>query len=493
MRIKELNLKNFGRFHQRDIYLSDGINVIYGENGSGKSTIHTFIRAMLFGLEKMRGKTSKNDSYRLYEPWEQSLYYEGSMRFEIEGRQFLLKRGFHPKNRYEELINEVDGESLSVEQGDLQNLLDGLTEAGYRNTCSISQMRYEIENSFEDIIKNFIINSEPDAEGTVDAAAALRRLETERKRLEGMYKDLDLERRKKSEALKSALAYMEEELLELNREYAEQEPEETEFSKEFQVLFPVLPAAVLAVSAVLFLLGTFSRLWLLPAFGGIVLSFFSYRRNKSKQDAKREEYEAELAKWREYKQKIQWKRERNFEEIQEKTRQTEELREQIADSQRSYKGMQELETEMEAVKLAYEEIKRLVKEAESSVVSYIKREASEIFREITDNAYRGIHFDEELKAAVLHEEKSLAPLQVSEGTAEQMYFAVRMAFVKLFYGERKMPILLDDTFGMYDNKRLENTLKWMGKQKMQILLFTCHTREEELLYELGIPFLKTEL
>ena len=50
MKIKELRLKNFGKFINKEIHFSDGMNVIYGENESGKSTLYTFIRAMLFGL-----------------------------------------------------------------------------------------------------------------------------------------------------------------------------------------------------------------------------------------------------------------------------------------------------------------------------------------------------------------------------------------------------------------------------------------------------------
>ena len=52
MQINELLLKNFGKFHDRQIDLEEGINLIHGENESGKSTIHTFIRGE-GGLRKM--------------------------------------------------------------------------------------------------------------------------------------------------------------------------------------------------------------------------------------------------------------------------------------------------------------------------------------------------------------------------------------------------------------------------------------------------------
>lgn len=51
MRIREIWMKNFGRFADRRITVNDGIQLFYGENEAGKSTIHTFLKGMLFGME----------------------------------------------------------------------------------------------------------------------------------------------------------------------------------------------------------------------------------------------------------------------------------------------------------------------------------------------------------------------------------------------------------------------------------------------------------
>ena len=37
----------------------EGINVVYGDNESGKSTVHTFLLAMFFGLRRRRGKAPR--------------------------------------------------------------------------------------------------------------------------------------------------------------------------------------------------------------------------------------------------------------------------------------------------------------------------------------------------------------------------------------------------------------------------------------------------
>lgn len=68
MIIRRLNIRNFGKIHDRTLELSPGINVLYGENESGKTTIHTFIKSMFFGLTRMRGKAARNDVYSTYDP-----------------------------------------------------------------------------------------------------------------------------------------------------------------------------------------------------------------------------------------------------------------------------------------------------------------------------------------------------------------------------------------------------------------------------------------
>ena len=46
MIIRKLQLRNFGKFQNKEILLKEGINIIYGENESGKSTIHSFLQSM---------------------------------------------------------------------------------------------------------------------------------------------------------------------------------------------------------------------------------------------------------------------------------------------------------------------------------------------------------------------------------------------------------------------------------------------------------------
>ena len=39
-------------------------------------------------------------------------------------------------------------------------------------------------------------------------------------------------------------------------------------------------------------------------------------------------------------------------------------------------------------------------------------------------------------------------------------------------------------FAFYDDKRLESVLQWLSREKEQVILLTCHNREERILKNL---------
>ena len=63
MRIDRLHLYDFGQFHEKDITLAPGINVICGANEAGKTTIKDFIVDMFYGIDKSRGIGARFDHY----------------------------------------------------------------------------------------------------------------------------------------------------------------------------------------------------------------------------------------------------------------------------------------------------------------------------------------------------------------------------------------------------------------------------------------------
>ena len=139
MRILELEIINFGKFNHETVTFHDGMNLIYGENEMGKTTLHSFIRGMFFGIEKQRGRAARKDEYSIREPWFHAGQFAGIMRFESGGKIFRLERNFYRKEKSVSLVCETNGEVLSVEKGDLQVLMEGMNEDAFRNTVFFNQ------------------------------------------------------------------------------------------------------------------------------------------------------------------------------------------------------------------------------------------------------------------------------------------------------------------------------------------------------------------
>ena len=56
MQIDRAAIFRFGKLADRTVDFAPGINIVYGKNEAGKTTLHAFLTAMLFGLEKGRGR-----------------------------------------------------------------------------------------------------------------------------------------------------------------------------------------------------------------------------------------------------------------------------------------------------------------------------------------------------------------------------------------------------------------------------------------------------
>ena len=182
MKINSLYLTHFGCFHQKRMELQSGINVIYGENEAGKSTIHHFIGAMLFGVERLRGKGSKKDEYSRYKPWEQGKNYEGSMEITHEGRVYRLIRNFYREDEYFKIEQLDTGKQLFLTNGQLDTLIGGLNKTNFENTLSISQMETQIDATFGLTLQAYMANIEQTKSQAVDLSATIDYLKKEKKK-----------------------------------------------------------------------------------------------------------------------------------------------------------------------------------------------------------------------------------------------------------------------------------------------------------------------
>lgn len=97
MEILNLKVNNFGKLSNKEIELKKGINIIYGENESGKSTLLKFIMGMFYGLSKNKNKKFISD-YEKYMPWNGG-EFSGKITYKLDNNQkYEVFREFKKKN-----------------------------------------------------------------------------------------------------------------------------------------------------------------------------------------------------------------------------------------------------------------------------------------------------------------------------------------------------------------------------------------------------------
>ena len=72
--------------------------------------------------------------------------------------------------------------------------------------------------------------------------------------------------------------------------------------------------------------------------------------------------------------------------------------------------------------------------------------------------------------------------ELSTGTAEQLYLAIRFGFISEFErGNEPLPIILDDVFVNFDPERFQAACGAVGKlaETHQVFTFTCHPQIAE--------------
>ncbi len=93
VKITEANLISFGKLSDYKIELSDGLNLIYGRNGAGKSTVQLFFKAMFYGLKKRKASGESLKERERAIPYGEN-YAEGSIVIEYNDRLIEIKRRF---------------------------------------------------------------------------------------------------------------------------------------------------------------------------------------------------------------------------------------------------------------------------------------------------------------------------------------------------------------------------------------------------------------
>lgn len=174
MKLIKCHIENFGKLSNLDYDFKDGLNTLKRENGYGKTTFASFIKAMFYGLDAKRNTKVLIDRKK-YEPW-QGGAFGGNIEIEVNGKKYKIER-FFSKKEIDDTFKLYDL-STNLESNDYsQNIgeeLFRLNKEAYERSTYISGQN--IETSMNDSINaklGNILESENDINSSEQAIKVL--------------------------------------------------------------------------------------------------------------------------------------------------------------------------------------------------------------------------------------------------------------------------------------------------------------------------------
>ena len=164
MIIEKIVIKSFGRLNEMTLEFSDRVNVIEGENESGKSTIAAFIRYMLYGFTDEDGEELGERKKRI--SWKSGMA-QGSMYVRVGGKRYVINRSTTPADdserpTYREESSIVDAETGAPVFGKLSagEVFFGVDGELFDNTAFIGAIGDPAidEGSVKESIENIIFS-----------------------------------------------------------------------------------------------------------------------------------------------------------------------------------------------------------------------------------------------------------------------------------------------------------------------------------------------
>lgn len=460
MIIHKLKIDSFGKFKDKVIELQDGINIVCGANESGKTTIKEFILAMLFGMSKSKGR--KHDGcYEIYEPWDTASYYHGDMEFSVSGRRFKIARNLYHKETESKLVCLDDGEVMSVDQGDMKVLLDGIGETLYRNSFCIGQATLELGGGLGEEIASFFdsFGNHPEE---IRSSIAVKKLMADRKKSERKLEEVAKHRQTELMEMQKELDVHRNDMNKLEDEIMREDSGERK--NVFVICFAplVIGGVCIAIKQPILAMG-FTLL------GILTIVFGLYKKSK-------------------YRLQLQAKQNMLKELLDEKNTICQGLEADMEDLLKESEYERQLGVEIKAMEAAINKIKELSERANELNIKALRRKMNTNIREMSDGKYDRVELDTNFKPCLVCESSYLEIENISKGAGDMVLLAERIALGEELVRDEYLPLILDETFAFFDDVRMKNALKLLSKKEGQIILFSCTDREKNCLDAMGIKY-----
>ena len=622
MKINNLKINGFGKIENKEINLENKINIIYGKNESGKSTIFNFIVSMLYGCSKLKkGKNISN--FEKYKPWNTE-EFSGKIKYELDNnKKYEIIRKFKSKNPiiYNENSEDISKQFNNDKTKGINYFYEqtGIDEDLFISTTAVAQEEIKLEKNNENLIIQKITNIASTGEDNTSYKNAINKLNKKQlneigtsrsndrpiNKIEKELNELKIKKNnlnniitnkenfeiennkikteinnsenkieiiknikeiiEKNKIEKEKINLISENILNYEKEIDNLKNEKEKTSKKTiketnnknnKLIIEIIS---LILSIIIFISGFVLKnniikiITLIPTVVFIATLCINIKNKKGikrikennktikkeeininnkieiiEKNIKDEKLKKELLENKikniinveKEKIKNKYNSEKYIEELflnnnieniyekeikilnenklqLQKNNMEEKLNNLILiDEKINYLDEQykELMQKNESIEYAKNILEKAYIEMKQNITPKFIKNLSEIIKEISDNKYEEIKFNNEDGLIVEKENGEYVSVdKLSVGTIDQLYLAFRLSIIKEI-SEEKIPIILDEAFAYYDEKRLENILKYLSEKiNNQIIIFTCTQREKNILNKLNIKYNYNEI
>ena len=548
MKINKIKINAFGNLKNKNIELKK-INIIYGKNESGKSTLQNFIINMLYGISKNKNGKFESD-YDKYNPWSGE-EYSGKIEYKLDNNKiYNVYRDFNKKNPeiYDEYSNNISnefnidkklGNTFFIEQTNIDREIMTSTVASMQNETQIDKNTQNLlvqkvanlaESGEEDVsykkaiakLDKLLLNevgTDKSQDRPINIAKnKLNKLNNELDEIKDIENDKYLIEEKNKEytenlnfAEKNKKIYSEIKNImdENNSENQKIEIKEKIYKENNEKIEKIKIEKIEKNNKKNKIINYFLLFLIL------LINILEKNNNELKEEINNlknklinknnEEKNKLINKYGEeieelFNNNIYDVINNNNNEINQYNLEIHKLKLDLENIEPKLEKMvnliEEIQIEEENIKKLNEEkdvfletkeiIESSYEEMKNNVTPKFNICLSEYIDKISGGKYNNIKINDGIQVELAN--GKLIPIEkLSEGTIEQIYLALRLSVIDQISKE-KLPIFLDETFAYYDDERLAATLKFINSVQNQAIIFTCTNRETEILEQLGIEY-----
>ena len=179
MKINKIKINSYGKLKEKEINLKNGINILYGSNEAGKSTLLRFIVNSFYGISKNK-KGKEYSDYEKYLPWVGD-EFSGKVEYELNNnKKYEVYRDFKKKNpkifneQMEDISKEFNidknkGNEFFYEQTNVDEDL-------FLSTIVVGQQEVKLEKSQQGMLIQKIANLVGTGDDNVSYKRAIDRI-----------------------------------------------------------------------------------------------------------------------------------------------------------------------------------------------------------------------------------------------------------------------------------------------------------------------------